>query len=324
MGIVTYAVPAAAFIGVLLFFMGLAGFFTPSASSVEERMRAYAGAADAPRKKKKEKKEKKRREIDPFATLSADVEDKRFEARVQRSLARADVKLRVSEYYYIRSGLAFGMFVVIGLFRGFLPMGVVAGIIGYFLPRIWVSRRTAARLKAFNRQLPDTISLLSNSLRAGSSFLQSSELVSRESQPPISIEFGRVVREVNLGLAMEEALANMVRRIRSDDLDLMVTAINIQQQVGGNLAEILDTIAFTIRERVKIKGDINTLTAQGRYSGYLVAFLPIGIMLALQMINPEFMQPLFNETIGRILLGVGGVMMAIGFFMIRKITDIQV
>jgi len=322
-GLIAYAVPAAAFIGVMLFFMGLAGFFTPSSSSVEERMRAYAGGQDTS-KKKKEKKKAQRRDIDPFATLSADVEDKRFEARVQRSLARADVKLRVSEYYYIRVGSAFGLFLVVGLFRGFLPMGVVAGIIGYFLPRIWVSRRTGARLSAFNKQLPDTISLLSNSLRAGSSFLQSSELVSRESQPPIAIEFGRVVREVNLGLAMEEALHNMVRRIRSDDLDLMVTAINIQQQVGGNLAEILDTIAFTIRERVKIKGDINTLTAQGRYSGYLVAFLPIGIMLALQMINPDFMAPLFNETIGRILLGAGGVMMAIGFFMIRKITAIEV
>src|SRR5919197_1219634 len=322
-GMLALAVPAAAFFGVLLFFVGLGGMAAPSATSVEERMRAYAGGQAVAPKKKRDKKEKKRREVDPFATLSADVEDKRFELRVQRSLARADLKLRVAEYYYIRVGFALGMFVVITLFRGFGP-GLVAAVIGYFLPRIWVARRTAARLSAFNKQLPDTISLLSNSLRAGSSFLQSSELVSRESQPPISTEFGRVVREVNLGLAMEEALHNMVRRIRSDDLDLMVTAINIQQQVGGNLAEILDTIAFTIRERIKIKGDIRTLTAQGRYSGYLVASLPIGIMLALQMINPEFMQPLFNETIGRILLGVGGVMMAIGFFMIRKITDIQV
>jgi tight adherence protein B len=323
MGLIAYAVPAAAFIGVMLFFMGLSGFFAPNASSVEERMRAYAGTQDAPKKKEKKKKAQ-RRELDPFATLSSDVEDKRFEARVQRSLARADLKLRVSEYYYIRVGLAFGLFLVVGIFRGFLPMGLVAGVIGYFLPRLWVGRRTGARLSAFNKQLPDTISLLSNSLRAGSSFLQSGELVSRESQPPISIEFGRVVREVNLGLGMEEALANMVRRIRSDDLDLMVTAINIQQQVGGNLAEILDTIAFTIRERVKIKGDINTLTAQGRYSGYLVAFLPIGIMITLNLINPEFMQPLFTELIGQILLVTGGIMMAIGFFAIRKITDIKV
>jgi len=140
----------------------------------------------------------------------------------------------------------------------------------------------------------------------------------------MSEEMGRVVREVNLGLGMEEALQNLVRRIKSEDLDLMVTAIGIQQQVGGNLAEILDTIAFTIRERIRIKGEINTLTAQGRVSGYLVAFLPIALGAALNAINPAFMQPLFTQTIGRILIGVGAVMMTIGFIAIRKITDIKV
>jgi tight adherence protein B len=189
---------------------------------------------------------------------------------------------------------------------------------------MWVGRRIGSRLNAFNKQLPDTITLLSNSLRAGSSFLQSIELVSRESPAPMGPEMGRVVREVNLGLSMEEALSNLVRRIKSDDLDLMVTAIGVQQQVGGNLAEILDTIAFTIRERVRIKGEIRTLTAQGRYSGYLVAFLPIAIMVTLNFINPEFMQPLFTELIGQILLVVGAIMMLIGFFAIQKITDIKV
>src|SRR5205823_11433022 len=202
--------------------------------------------------------------------------------------------------------------------------GIIGFFLGYMLPRFWVGRRIAGRLSAFNKQLPDTITLLSNSLRAGSSFLQSIELVSREGGPPMSEEMGRVVREVNLGLGMEEALHNLVRRIKSDDLDLMVTAIGIQQQVGGNLAEILDTIAFTIRERVRIKGEIRTLTAQGRYSGYLVAFLPVGIAVTLNFINPEFMQPLFTETLGRILLGTGLVMMFIGFTAIRRITDIKV
>ncbi len=316
-----YAIPSAAFIGVLLLFMGVSSFVAAQGPSVTDRMRAYAGQ-QAPAEKRKEKKQ--RRDIDPFATLSADVEDKRRSAKIQRSLARADLKLRVSEYYYIRFGVAIGLFLVVGLLRGFLPMGLVAGFVGYFLPRFWVGRRISGRLSAFNGQLPDTISLIASSLRAGSSFLQSGELVSRESQPPIATEFGRVVREVNLGLTMEEALANMVRRIRSDDLDLMVTAINIQQQSGGNLAEILDTIAFTIRERVKIKGDIQTLTAQGRYSGYLVAFLPVAIVIFLNMVNPAFMAPLFEETIGRILLGVGATMMIIGFFMIRKMTNIEV
>ncbi len=322
--------PAGVFIGILLTFAGLSSVLGGGSQSVEARMARYAGpnagqaaveAAD--KKKKKAKKKRDRKEIDPFATLSADVEDKRFATKVARDLARANLKLRVAEYYYIRIGMSLGLGVLLFVFRDPVS-GVIGFFLGYMLPRFWIGRKIGGRLKGFNKQLPDTIVLLSNSLRAGSSFLQSIELVSREGAPPMSEEMGRVVREVNLGLGMEEALANLVRRIKSDDLDLMVTAIGIQQQVGGNLAEILDTIAFTIRERVRIKGDINTLTAQGRVSGYLVAFLPIGLGVALNAINPAFMQPLFTETIGRILIAVGAVMMTIGFLAIRKITDIKV
>ena len=317
-----YVLPATAFLGILLIFWGIASMMGGAGpETLEARMARYASQTQAQPEKKQEKKA--RREVDPFATLSTDVADKRMAQRVARDLARANLTLRVSEYYYIRVGLALGLFVILYVLRD--PLSATVGaLIGYFGPRIWVSRRISSRLNAFNKQLPDTITLLSNSLRAGSSFLQSVELVSRESPPPMGMEMGRVVREVNLGLGMEEALANMVRRIKSDDLDLMVTAIGVQQQVGGNLAEILDTIAFTIRERVRIKGEIRTLTAQGRYSGYLVAFLPVGIAVTLNFINPEFMQPLFTELIGQILLVVGAIMMAIGFFAIRKITDIKV
>ena len=146
---------------------------------------------------------------------------------------------------------------------------------------------------AFNKQLPDTITLIANALRAGSSFLQAIELVVRESRPPVSTEFGRVIREVNLGLPFEQALENMVRRVRSDDLELMATAISIQHQVGGNLAEILDSIAYTIRERVRIKGEIRTLTAQQRLSGYVVGFLPIALAGFLFIAAPNFMEPMF-------------------------------
>jgi tight adherence protein B len=291
-------------------------------------MARYAGGQPAPSEVKSGDKKKKRSGgrkdlVDPFATLSGDAADKKFSTKVQRDLARANLKLRVAEYYYIRVGSALGLGLVLGLLRDPLS-GLVGAILGYFLPRLYVGRRIGGRLGAFNKQLADTITLLSNSLRAGSSFLQSIELVSRETPAPMGEEMGRVVREVNLGLGMEEALSNLVRRIRSEDLDLMVTAIGVQQQVGGNLAEILDTIAFTIRERVRIKGDINTLTAQGRMSGYLVAFLPIGIAVALNFINPDFMRPLFTQLLGQILLGVGGVMMVIGFFAIQKIVSIKV
>jgi len=323
---VEYALPAAVFTGLILFFWGATSLMSSGGESVESRMARYAGGVEV-QKKEREKTGKKvrrsRQEIDPFATLSGDVEDKRRVVKVQRDLARANLKLRPAEYYYIRLGLAVGLGLLLWLFRDPIS-GVIGALVGYMLPRFWVGRRIGGRLKAFNKQLPDTIVLLSNSLRAGSSFLQSIELVSREGEPPMSEEMGRVVREVNLGLGMEESLANLVRRIKSEDLDLMVTAIGIQQQVGGNLAEILDTIAFTIRERVRIKAEIGTLTAQGRMSGYLVAFLPIAIAVALNFINPAFMAPLFTQLIGQMLIALGLIMMAIGFFAIMKITDIKV
>ena len=154
----------------------------------------------------------------------------------------------------------------------------------------------------------------------------------RESRPPISTEFSRVIREVNLGLPFEQALENMVRRVRSDDLELMATAISIQHTVGGNLAEILDSIAYTIRERVRIKGEIRTLTAQQRLSGYVVGFLPIGLAGFLFIAAPNFMRADVPEPAGhprpagrrRSSSSFGGFMMFIGFMLIRKIVDIEV
>jgi len=314
------ALAAGIALGVLLIFGGVYALMAGPVS-IDERLARYAGAKqDEKGKKKKETRTEKSVDV---AVLTSDVEDKRFSKRVQRDLARANLKLKVSEYYSIRLATTFGLAAILLVLRDPIS-GLVGLVVGYFGPRFYVGRRIGGRLGAFNKQLPDTITLVSNSLRAGSSFLQSIELVSRETPPPMGEEMGRVVREVNLGLGMEEALHNVVRRINSEDLDLMVTAISIQQQVGGNLAEILDTIAFTIRERVRIKGEVNTLTAQGRYSGYLVAFLPIAIAFMINLISPAFMEPLFKQTIGQILLVVGGVMMAIGFFAIRKITDIKV
>ena len=315
-----YGLAAGIGLGILLLFAGVSALMTGEGGNIDERLARYAG--NKPDKEDKKQKRQARPDVD-MAILTSDVEDKRLKMKVQRDLARANLKLTFAEYYYIRVGLMVGLGLFLYLFRD--PMsGVIGAFLGYMLPRFYVGRRIGGRLGAFNKQLPDTITLLSNSLRAGSSFLQSIELVSRETPAPMGEEMGRVVREVNLGLGMEEALKNMVRRIKSDDLDLMVTAISIQQQVGGNLAEILDTIAFTIRERVRIKGEVNTLTAQGRMSGYLVAVLPIAIAAMINMIQPAFMEPLFTQTIGQIMLGVGITMMTIGFFAIRKITDIKI
>ena len=272
-----------------------------------------------------------------IAQLNRIVEERDFGANIARELARADLKLKVSEYLFIWAGAIVGIPVVMFILGFFSPglqnpiVLLVGAVIGFFLPRFYVKRRQGGRLNAFNKQLPDTITLLANALRAGSSFLQAIELVVRESRPPISTEFQRVIREVNLGLPFEKALQNMVRRVESEDLDLMATAISIQYQVGGNLAEILDSIAYTIRERVRIKGEIRTLTAQQRISGYVVAFLPIGLTVILFLIAPNFMAPMFDPAVsiagiptGIILMGIGATMMFIGFMLIRKIVDIEV
>jgi tight adherence protein B len=272
-----------------------------------------------------------------LAQLNKVVEQRDFGANLAREIARADLKLKPSEYLAIWAASIVGvplLFLVFSLGLPALrnPLALLLGaLIGFMLPRMWLGRRKGGRLNAFNKQLPDTITLLANGLRAGSSFLQAVEMVVRESRPPISTEFQRVIREVNLGLPFEQAMENMVRRVRSEDLELMATAINIQHTVGGNLAEILDSIAFTIRERIRIKGEIRTLTAQQRLSGYVVGFLPIGLAGFLFVAAPSFMDPMFQNPpellglpLGVVILAFGGFMMFLGFMLIRRIVDIEV
>jgi tight adherence protein B len=272
-----------------------------------------------------------------LAQLNRVVEGRDFGANLARDIARADLRLKPSEFLAIWAASIVGvplLFIVLSLGLPALrnPLALLIGaFVGFMLPRFWLGRRKSGRLGAFNKQLPDTITLLANGLRAGSSFLQAVELVVRESRPPVSTEFSRVIREVNLGLPFEQAMENMVRRVRSDDLELMATAINIQHTVGGNLAEILDSIAFTIRERIRIKGEIRTLTAQQRLSGYVVGFLPIGLAGFLFVAAPNFMSPMFEKPpealglpLGVVILAMGGFMMFIGFMLIRRIVDIEV
>jgi tight adherence protein B len=248
-----------------------------------------------------------------------------FAQRLARDLARADLKITVGEYV-----VAVAVFVCLGILIGMVTRNVVIALVlvvgAIAIPRILVNRKRGTRLRDFNNQLADTITLLANSLRSGYSLLQAMELVSRESRAPMSTEFERVVREVGLGLSPEDALANLVKRIQSEDLDLMVTAVNVQREVGGNLAEILDTISTTIRERVKLKGEIKVLTSQQQYSGYIIAAMPIALALILFAINPAYMTKLFTDThwCGICLVSSSLTMILAGFFIILKIVNIEV
>jgi tight adherence protein B len=277
------------------------------------------------------------RESAVIAGLSRVIDRQDMTARLSTEIARADLKLRPAELVaaWIASPFVFlAIAYVLGfIFPGFQnPVALaVAFLAGAYFPRWYLRYRQAKRLRLFATQLPDTITLLANSLRAGSSFLQGIELVTREARPPISEEFERVVREMSLGVALQPALNNLVRRVASEDLELMVTAINIQSQVGGNLATVLDSIAYTIRERVRIIGEINTLTAMQRYSGYVITLLPVGLGAILFLISPSYMTvmlekppEMFGLPTGIIFFIIGLISMGVGYILIRRIVDIKV
>ena len=277
------------------------------------------------------------RESMVVAGLSRVIERQDLATRLSIDLARADLKMRPAEFLLAWAATPF-VFVAVAYVAGFIFPGfqnvvalVLFFLLGIWAPRLYLKYRQRRRLKQFALQLPDTITLLANSLRAGSSFLQGIELVTREARPPISEEFERVVRDMQLGLALQPALNNLVRRVASEDLELMVTAIQIQSQVGGNLATVLDSIAFTIRERVRIQGEIQTLTAMQRYSGYVITLLPVGLAGILFLISPGYMTAMVNKPpemfglpMGVIFFAVGLLSMGMGYIFIRRIVDIKV
>lgn len=244
-------------------------------------------------------------------------------------LAQADLKMTPAEWLALRLiaiiGLAALGFVI---YRGSVLFIAIAGVIGFFIPGVYLGMRKGQRRTKFNNQLGDVINLWVNALRSGYSVLQALDAMARELPSPASIEFSRVVQEVRLGIPMEVALANLLRRVPSEDLDLVVTAVNVQREVGGNLAEILEVIGHTIRERVRIKGEIEVLTAQQMYGGYVIAFIPVVLLLILYAINPKYVgrmvEPNPQQPCGWAMLAVGGFMILIGFLAIRRIVKIEV
>jgi tight adherence protein B len=316
----------------ILMIMGAGvALLTGGRTDVEDRLDQYVGAGGATAAAAVDQPQSKKDTI-VADRLDRAIEGRGFTQGIKTRIAKADAKLRVSEYIAIQFLLAFAVGAAVYFFLDNTIFAILAAIFGLFIPRIYLSSAAKRRMRAFDNQLSDTLNLWVNALRSGYSVLQSMEAIATELPPPVSVEFERVVQEVRLGLGVPQALGNMLRRLPSDDLDLVITAVNIQREVGGNLAEVLDTISFTIRERVRIKGEIRTLTAQGRLSGWIISLLPIGLALILLVINPEYMGQLFADLppyifgipCGWIVIGVGLIMMGIGFVLIQKIVDIEV
>jgi tight adherence protein B len=316
-----------AFAGVFLFFVGLSQMRRSAGGSedFQARLAAYgvttAGATPLP--PATGARDMLNRLFQPAADRVGRGNVKKGKPSVAEQLNRADLKLRTSEYFMIQIGSAVLVALIIYLRLGPL-FGFLALFAGYLIPGFYVKYRINKRLKAFNNQLGDTLTLLSNALKAGYSFAQAIDTVAKNAVPPIADEFARAVREMNLGGSPDEALQNITKRIASPDFDLVATAYSIHRTVGGNLAEILDNIAYTIRERVRIKGEIATLTAQARASGTLITFLPIVLAAFMFFVTPSYFRPMFDNFIGWILIAIGIFMIFIGNLIIRRVIAIEV
>lgn len=328
----------------LIVFGGIAGFLlmlgagialvSGNRAAVDERLEQFVGNATAVEIVEEVERSDEPR-FDMADRLDKLLSGQNFFDPIKERIAKSDVKLRVSEYMILIVISAFGvMGLALYFFNGSPLMGIVGFLFGLRLPRMYINYAANRRMRAFDDQLGDTLNLWVNALRSGYSVLQAMESIATELPPPVSKEFERVVQEVRLGLGLEQALTNMYRRVPSEDLDLVITAVNIQREVGGNLAEVLDTISYTIRERVRIKGEIKTLTAQGRISGWIISLLPVGLALVLYAINPDYVSQLWVKDgpwifepvfpCGWLVIGVGVILIGIGAMAIRKIVDIEV
>ncbi|GAB4240736.1 MAG: hypothetical protein OHK005_03160 [Candidatus Methylacidiphilales bacterium] len=246
-----------------------------------------------------------------------------FEA-LERDLAQADIKLRPSEFIIFRVGTILFIACVALILTRSLLLGLLIAIPFLFLHKPVISFLKKRRINKFSLQLAEFLILIVNSLRAGQTFMQGCNVAAKESPDPIASEFRQVIKEVNLGLAEPDALENLLTRVPSEDLKIVVSGYTIQRKVGGNLAEILETTAATIRERVRIQGQIDTLTTQGKLSGLLVGALPFFIGFAISGINPEYFEPMLTPPWGWATIGLALTMQLLGALMIKKVVTIEI
>lgn len=203
-------------------------------------------------------------------------------------------------------------------------LAVMATVFGFFVPMLLVKHYRKRRIKKFNVQLVDALQAMANAFKAGLTFPQAIEHVAREAMPPLSQEFGLFVKEVKLGVPLEEALINMGRRVGSDDLELVVVSTNIARQLGGNMAEMFETISTVIRERFRLEGKIDALTSQGKLQGWIVAAMPGVLGMVLNYMRPDLMEPMMNHIFGWVLVCIIAIMEIMGILIIRRIVNIDI
>lgn len=308
---------------ILLIMILLLEYRSRSRRALARRMRYYAGDMDT-QEKPKEQKSLSERLIGILRSGGKYLSNIRHARGLDFKMQKAGIPLLGTEFL-ILLGISFLLTAVIaGLISRKWYIGVIMAIVVVMGEWIYILLKIDRREAAFTNQMGDCLMMVANAMRAGFSFLQAMDLISKEMEPPISDEFKHVMRDIGLGASVERALDDMDKRVGSPDFSLVVTAVLIQQQVGGDLAHILDTISDTIQDRIRMRREVRTLTAQGRMSGWVLAILPFGLGALISVMNPSYMEPLFTERVGQIAIGVAVVMVLIGFFVIQRIVDIDV
>lgn len=313
------------FLVCFLLIIGLMYYFILLDRRVERRINYYMDIVK--NNKKLLKNREKAEEASRLKKLNEVLRDKLSgltQEKLDQSLKSAGVKLSSEEYIMLKwlLGAVFGGMLVL-LSRSVLLL-IPGGAAGYLMPNLWIKKQIKKRIEKFNEKLPDMITTIIGSLRSGYSFTQAFKTVVEECESPVREEISLLLKELNYGISMEDALNNLNTRMPSSDLELMVQAVLIQRQVGGNLAGVLEIIVNTIRERNRIQRQVKTLTAQGRMSGRVIGSLPLVLGSMIYLINPEYIKVLFTSVIGIIIVSIGLVSGIIGFILINKLTKIEV
>lgn len=256
--------------------------------------------------------------------VNAYLNERSFAGSVAAHLARADLKLTVVEFLLLKLTVFVAPFVALWLMTGQFISGLIIGLVAFFVPDVYVRYRQNRRSQEFALQLPDTLALIVSGLRAGFSLQQAILNVSKEAPEPTATEFRRLGQEIQLGIPLIQALDGLVRRINSDDLEMIVSVFKIHARVGGNLAAVLETVGATIRERVRLRREVHVITAQQRYASYVLGLLPVALGVILFALNPDYMMEMFQWNIF-LCIPIGAFVMTImGFVVIRKIVDIKI
>jgi len=245
-------------------------------------------------------------------------------AKLSLLFEQADSPIKADAFFGLTLGCGFAGVAAANIAHSPLPIYPVAAIIGGSLPLAWLLFRRRTRFKKFAKQLPDSLELIGRALRSGHSLASGLHLVVGEMPAPISVEFSLAYEQQNLGVPIESALKSMLRRMPNMDLKFFVTAVAIQRQAGGDMAEILDKISYIIRERFKILGQVQALTGEGRISGVVLMGLPIALFLAVYHLNPDYVMLLFTEELGRKMIAVAAVLQVLGAITIKKIVNIKI